>query len=1279
MNPDHSQNQGNPAQSMDNTLGNVSIQGDSSSFTFAPVQIGTQIQTQIIQISAERITQRELNKSSPYKGLQRFNFSDREYFFGRDALIARLFEAINKNKFLLVAGASGCGKSSVVRAGLIPELKANLGVTKLFDFVFTPGRSPFESLYRSLLAEGKDYYFSEDDAEIARVVDAQTLVDVIRAFKQDDDRWLIFIDQFEEIFTNCSDEEIRQSFIDALMQLHQDNDDSVRVALAMRADFLEYFSAYPQLGLIANNNNIHLVTDMHPDELRKAIEQPAAKHGVVFEEGLVEQIVKEVQGQSGYLPLLQYTLNLLWETECKSLGQDGKPHIEDRTLNQSTYAALEGVRGALQARINKLYQQLDQDGQDATRQIFLRLVQIVDTESGSRAVSRKAFRTDFEGETIETTLQKFVNENMVVSGYEYSSQDRILTGGFSEVKRNATYEIAHEIILSSWDALKNWLEEAKDAIIFKNLLADDVHRWQTALDQISSTELEDADKAKEELLKGSRLDRAVELRESNAFVFLGGLTELENQLIDASLEWQALQRRRRAELDTEKERNQLLTEANHQAKKIIRSGVISLAVIIPVALGASLIAVQAFRGLAIARAGTKLEQAGVSALRQLRSGEIDALLSALNAAQELQNLVSDNTPLEEYPAVSPVLALQKITDSIYEKNRFPADQEEIKATDFHPDGNSIITGGEDGTIKLWRLSGELLKEFQAHEGGPLASVNAVSFSPDGRYIASASEDGTARIWTDSGDEVSVLSGHRGAVKSLDFSSNGQKIATVDSSGEVFVWDTSGNQLSQLAGHQGEVHQVAFSPDDQKIAIATADGTIRVWEASGAQLAQWSGHGGEEVYSIEFSRDGQKLISAGGDKTARIWSLSGQQQLVLEGHRLLVTNASFGDGDKLVATASDDGTARLWNLDGEELAVFQGHRGTVWNAKFSPNGAYLITTGRDSTARLWQLTRAAAPSFEGLQDDANTVSVSQDGSTIAAAGNEGIVSLWDKSGTLLNSWTANPRGHIFSIALSPDGQRVATGGIDNNVSIWSLSGEKVEQAEGHGFFVNSLSFSPDGRFLASAGADGQARLLTADGDEIAILTEHGDVASVVAFSPDSSMIATASWDGGLRLWDTAGQLIEEWQAHSDKISGLDFSPDSKLVATADKTGTVRLWITNGQQKLEFFSYQSGVNALRFIPNTKLISTGGMDGTVRLWDLTGRQIAEFTHQEGAIWGLAPTSDGQSILSGGDSGEVRLWEIQQLQDAISQGCNWLEDYLNLESQDTSGTSPVLDICSF
>jgi len=319
------------SQEQDNLIKDTNVSGD---LIFAPVQIGTKIETQIVQISVAKVTQQPLIKDSPYQGLKRFNVKDRDRFFGRDKLIARLFEAVNRSNLSLVLGASGSGKSSVVRAGLIPELEKSLESQTFYDFIFTPNQDPFESLYRCLLSEEKNYNFSKSDAKIALEAKANTLKEVIRTLRNDGERWLIFVDQFEELFTICDDPDKRKNFISGLVQVAKSGNSSVKIVLAMRADFLEQFSFYPDLGAIANQNNIHLVTEMFPDELRQAIEQPAAKHGVVFEEGLVEQIIKELEGQKGYLPLFQYTLNLLWESECQTRGADGRFEIEDRILNK---------------------------------------------------------------------------------------------------------------------------------------------------------------------------------------------------------------------------------------------------------------------------------------------------------------------------------------------------------------------------------------------------------------------------------------------------------------------------------------------------------------------------------------------------------------------------------------------------------------------------------------------------------------------------------------------------------------------------------------------------------------------------------------------------------------------------------------------------------------------------------------------------------------------------------------------------------------------------------
>ena len=524
------------SQGQDNLIQNTNVSGD---LTFAPVQIGTKIETQIVQISVAKVTQQPLIKTSPYQGLKRFNLQDRERFFGRDKLIARLFTAVNRSNLSLVLGASGSGKSSVVRAGLIPELKKSLELSKFYDFIFTPNQDPFESLYRCLLSEEKNYSFQESQAQIALKSEADTLPQVINSLKKEDERWLIFVDQFEELFTSCDDLDKRNNFIDSLVRVANSGDNSVKIILAMRADFLEQLSSYPNLGLIVNQNNLHLVTDMHPSELREAIEQPAAKHGVVFEEGLVEQIIKEVEGQKGYLPLLQYTLNLLWQSESRTLGTDGRPEIEDRILNKRTYTVLEGVRGALQKQVNEIYHNLSQQEQSSTKQIFVKLVNIVNTESGSKTVSRRANRSEFIGESVNSILERFVDENLLVSSSESLTAEKLQIRDSQSSKQSATIEIAHEILLASWDKLKSWIEEEKEAILLKNYLADETRRW------LKLKSAQGDSQARDELLKGARLEQIVVLRDANAFNKLGGLSANEDEFVNTSITWRDKQERQK--------------------------------------------------------------------------------------------------------------------------------------------------------------------------------------------------------------------------------------------------------------------------------------------------------------------------------------------------------------------------------------------------------------------------------------------------------------------------------------------------------------------------------------------------------------------------------------------------------------------------------------------------------------------------------------------------------------------------------------------------------------
>ncbi|MEB3359417.1 MAG: CHASE2 domain-containing protein [Synechococcales bacterium] len=483
------------SQEQNPTIGDITITGNiqgSSLLTFN--------QTQIIQVTGDKVKNDPLNLTSPYRSLKKFEPSDKDLFFGRDQFLKGLVDQLEKASIVLLLGASGSGKSSVVRAGLIPWLAKKWG-KQLISLMFMPDRDPFESLYGSLLAA----QFGQLAAKVARVAEVNTLTRVVAELKQPDDFWLIFIDQFEELFT-MSDPETCRCFIDSLVHLGQTSLAQVKVVATMRADFLDRLSSYPDLVTLTDSHR-PVLSAMRADELRMAIEQPAAHHGVVFENGLVEEIIKNVQRQAGCLPLLQYTLDLLWQSEVKDGG------IHDRTLNTVSYRQLGGVRGALQQRADEIYAHLSEPEKLAAQRLFLKLVEIGgDAESGTewKPVRRRAKRSEFSDQIEADVLVQLINDNLLVS-------DAAVDG--------ATVEIAHEILLTSWDLLQTWIQENRQAIALRNRLYDDVRLW------IKENKRDD------DLWSGAKLARVIELEEDPAFTqVVGNFSPEAIEFVNASKE-----------------------------------------------------------------------------------------------------------------------------------------------------------------------------------------------------------------------------------------------------------------------------------------------------------------------------------------------------------------------------------------------------------------------------------------------------------------------------------------------------------------------------------------------------------------------------------------------------------------------------------------------------------------------------------------------------------------------------------------------------------------------
>ena len=444
----------------------------------------------ITQKSGVEIQAQTLITGSPYLGLRKFEVDDKDRFFGRDNWIVELTDYLKQKNVLLLLGASGSGKSSLVQAGLIPKLKDNFGANRLVNLTFVPDVNPFESFYCLLRNR-----YTQSEAQLAQAVKEDTLIKVVEGLKNNSDLWFIFIDQFEELFTRTPKTE-RDIFIKSLIKLIENNNSLVKIVMTMRADFLDKLSPYPSLGKIHDQYS-KMLTDMDESDLRLAIAEPAARNGVIFEKGLINQIIADFYEQAGSLPLLQYTLDLLWE----------KNHIQERVLNIKIYQEIGGVTGALEKQADKIYSQFNEKQRKAAEEIFLELISL----EGEKAVSRRADKSSFEQEEMQReVLYQLIDNRLLVSKGEDGK---------------ATVEVAHEALLRSWQVLQDLIREKEEIIVLRSRLYADAKQWDDLQKQ-------DAVKASSELWGGSKLAKIVEFQKNNS---LPNLDTVAIEFIKASI------------------------------------------------------------------------------------------------------------------------------------------------------------------------------------------------------------------------------------------------------------------------------------------------------------------------------------------------------------------------------------------------------------------------------------------------------------------------------------------------------------------------------------------------------------------------------------------------------------------------------------------------------------------------------------------------------------------------------------------------------------------------
>lgn len=1227
----------------------------------------------------------------PFKGLQYFDERDSDLFFGRELLTAKLVNRLRTTQFLsVVIGASGSGKSSLVRAGLIPALKKQYADWHIH--IITPTAHPLEALATELTRG------SESVTATATLIDDLTQdprsLSLYLARQHSNAHMLLVIDQFEELFTLCRDEFEREAFIDNLLTTitpspasagegRGGGDRSITLILTLRADFYAHLAQYPDLRSAVAEQQEY-IGPMTPDELRRTIEEPAKRGRWEFEPGLIDLILRDVGDEPGALPLLSHALLETWKRRA------------GHTLTLKGYADAGGVRGAIAHTAESAYQNLSSDEQLIARNIFLRLTELGE---GTEDTRRRA--------SFDELLSQAEDADRVHAVLNTLAGARLIT--LSE----DTAEVAHEALIREWPTLREWLNQDREGLRLHRQLTEAAQDWEILGRDPGA------------VYRGARLSQAYEWAALHPTV----LNAQEQTFLNASMAVEQQDKEDREQQqrhELEAARKLAETQSRH-AKQLQRRAIfLTGAFVLAIALAAVALffgqqsnqnAVKADHNAQTALQAQATAVANADAAQQSKvdadtqrdaaiQSQAEALLQQRVAtSRELAASAISNLDID--PERSILLALQAVDKTYYIDHTVLLEAQDalhravqassveltlrghtgvVRRATFSPDGMRIATASADGTAKIWdAANGKELLTLQASSEG---WVDSVAFSPDGKLLATAGDDKTVRIWDSvTGKELLILKGHLDWVSEVAFSPDGSMLASSSADGTIKVWDVlTGKELLTLREEGGsQINSLAFSPDGSQIATAVAtnsgsfEGWASIWNAStGDKLFTLRGHT-TGVESVAFSPDGAHVVTTGDDSTAKIWDdHTGAQLLTLYGHTDIVWNADFSPDGTRVATVSGDRQIKIWDVPtGRELFSLAGHTQEIRSVAFSPDGNRIVTASADNTAKVWSVapsrefrTLVNGPAIEFIEG--TELAYSPDGIQLATASSDLTPKVWDVTNGKLLFQLIGHTDLVTNLAYSSDGTRIATASNDDTAKIWDAhTGKELLTLVGHKEWVFGVAFSPDGSHLATGSFDGTIKIWDAlTGENLATFTgPKGRVFSIV-YSPDGARLATSNFEGtgAANVWDAiTGKELLALNTHTNLIQQVVFSPDGTRLATASFDGTAKVWDANTGKELFTLSGHSGtLFDVRFSRDGRYLATVSVDKTAKVWDaLTGKEILTL-YAPASLTGVAFSPDGSQLAVGSRDGTTRIY-LLRLEDLVTLAKSRLTRTLTIDECQT------------
>ena len=1185
---------------------------------------------------------------NPYKGLRPFDEADSQDFFGRDALVSRLIDRFNEDaaaaNFLAVVGPSGSGKSSVVRAGLIPRMRFGEVADTFNWFIadFVPGDEPIANLANALLSLAANpipdllQKLRTDETAVVSAVN-QILANA------PDGRILLFIDQFEEVFTLTENEAIRLHLLNMLSYaIHQSPD--IYIIVTIRADFFDKPLLYEGISELMQART-QVVLPLTPQEIERAITGPAENVSLIVDRELIAAIISDVREEPGALPLLQYTLTELFERR------------ETNRMTLDSYVDSGGVLSSLARRAEEVYDELSSGKRKIARQIFLRLVTLGEgTEDTRRRVRRsELFALGQDKDEVNAVLDEF-------------GKYRLLTFDRDPSTRVPTVEIAHEALIKRWDDLRYWLDESRNDVRLQRSLATAAQEW-----------LDNQQRAGY-LLFGARLLQYEEWFDETTVA----ITAVEGEYLEASV---AEKQRVQAEEQQRQEREAALQE---RVLNRTRIAAIIMAVAVVITIGLAIAAINQSEVAQKERDNAEIARATSDANAinaEERAAEIQNFNLVNIAQQSVQNgdtglAVSLLETVSNSENLSPAIqsAIYDVAYTTQLRGQLTGHSRKVTAIAISPDGLIIATGSEDLTVILWdATTGESLRQLIGHRG----PISDLAFSPDGTQLVSVGNDATIIVWdVVNQTQLQQLTGHRNVITGIDFAPDGNTIVTASGDDTLIIWDIeSGEMLHQLEGHSDSVRAVAFSPDGQQIISASRDTTLILWDANtGMPIRTFTGHN-ESVQTVAFSSNGQRILSGSFDGSIILWDVAtGINLNRFVGHSDEVTSISISPDNSLAVSASCAerdtertcirGDVLLWDMaTGRELRDFVGHGEMVNAVIFSPEGNRILS-GSCAARRqgacitgetlIWDVSPAGniIQNLSGHASSVFAVAISSDNSLVLSGGGSVLLEdqpqgdtsiiLWDATtGQILERFD-NHTANVTEIIFHPDNQQFVSSSRDRTVRVTSLeTGEELRIFEGHTGSVYDIEFNSDATMVLSAG-DNQVLYWNFETFEILHTLENfGNQLSAraLAITPDDTIFATGLNNGVIILWNAeTGEEIRRLIGHTDDVISLEFSSDGTQIVSGSADRSIRLWnVETGREIRSFNGHRDAVTDVDFSFDYRHLLSASEDGTMRYWDVaSGEVIRIFEGHTDAILDVNLSDDSTVAYSASADGRVIGWRI-------------------------------------